>query len=295
MREVTLPSIERLIEDADLRAASITNPARDETFVRTSLETARSLRRSRRRRRGSLSHRDGDDGEGLPRRLGRHAAALRALRPAGLQAGKEGPAHRGAARRLVRPPPQPAPGLRPRQPPGRVRPGGVAQRAASPRRPRDRRVAAGARRAHGLRRPGRRGRHARARRRAPRLRRRSRADHDDRPVDGRGRRLGDRPPPPRAVRRAGARLRRVRLRAPGARRRAFVLRPARARAPLARAAGRSRGAHAGLHLPWRQGSDGGRHRFAPHGRPVQGARLSGKERPLHRVPERRPLRLEAGL
>ena len=42
VREVTLPSIERLIEDADLRAASITNPARDETFVRTSLATARS-------------------------------------------------------------------------------------------------------------------------------------------------------------------------------------------------------------------------------------------------------------
>jgi pimeloyl-ACP methyl ester carboxylesterase len=42
VREVTLPSIERLIEDADLRANSITNPTRDETFVRTSLETARA-------------------------------------------------------------------------------------------------------------------------------------------------------------------------------------------------------------------------------------------------------------
>jgi poly(3-hydroxybutyrate) depolymerase len=43
MREVTLPSIERLVEDADLRRASITVPARDRDFVRRSLETARSF------------------------------------------------------------------------------------------------------------------------------------------------------------------------------------------------------------------------------------------------------------
>jgi poly(3-hydroxybutyrate) depolymerase len=41
VREVTLPSIERLVEDADLRRASITKPARDEAFVRDSLATAR--------------------------------------------------------------------------------------------------------------------------------------------------------------------------------------------------------------------------------------------------------------
>jgi predicted esterase len=42
VREVTLPSIERLIEDADLRAAHVTEPARDDAFVRRSLETARA-------------------------------------------------------------------------------------------------------------------------------------------------------------------------------------------------------------------------------------------------------------
>jgi predicted esterase len=41
VREVTLPSIERLIEDAELRRASITVPARDRDFVRRSLGTAR--------------------------------------------------------------------------------------------------------------------------------------------------------------------------------------------------------------------------------------------------------------
>ncbi|HMC93131.1 MAG TPA: prolyl oligopeptidase family serine peptidase, partial [Polyangia bacterium] len=43
LREVTLPSIERLVEDADLRRASITVPARDREFVRKSLETARAF------------------------------------------------------------------------------------------------------------------------------------------------------------------------------------------------------------------------------------------------------------
>jgi poly(3-hydroxybutyrate) depolymerase len=41
-REVSLPSVERLVEDADLRRASITNPARDLAFVRKNLATARS-------------------------------------------------------------------------------------------------------------------------------------------------------------------------------------------------------------------------------------------------------------
>ncbi len=41
LREVTLPSLERLIEDADLRRASITVPARDLDFIRKSFETAR--------------------------------------------------------------------------------------------------------------------------------------------------------------------------------------------------------------------------------------------------------------
>ena len=40
VREITLPSIERLIQDADLRAASITVPERDNAFVRASLEMA---------------------------------------------------------------------------------------------------------------------------------------------------------------------------------------------------------------------------------------------------------------
>ncbi|HVV52574.1 MAG TPA: prolyl oligopeptidase family serine peptidase, partial [Polyangia bacterium] len=38
----TLPSIERLVEDADLRRASITKPARDQAFVRDTLATARA-------------------------------------------------------------------------------------------------------------------------------------------------------------------------------------------------------------------------------------------------------------
>jgi poly(3-hydroxybutyrate) depolymerase len=42
VREVTLPSIERLVEDADLRRASVTKPARDEAFVRDTLTTARA-------------------------------------------------------------------------------------------------------------------------------------------------------------------------------------------------------------------------------------------------------------
>ena len=42
VREVTLPSIERLVEDADLRRASITKPARDQAFVRDTLATARA-------------------------------------------------------------------------------------------------------------------------------------------------------------------------------------------------------------------------------------------------------------
>ncbi|HXJ20920.1 MAG TPA: prolyl oligopeptidase family serine peptidase [Polyangia bacterium] len=41
-REVTLPSIERLVEDADLRRASPTVPQRDEAFVRETLKTARA-------------------------------------------------------------------------------------------------------------------------------------------------------------------------------------------------------------------------------------------------------------
>ena len=41
-REVSLPSIERLVEDADLRRAKITNPERDLAFVRKNLGTARA-------------------------------------------------------------------------------------------------------------------------------------------------------------------------------------------------------------------------------------------------------------
>jgi poly(3-hydroxybutyrate) depolymerase len=41
-REVSLPSIERLVEDADQRRAKITNPERDLGFVRKNLATARA-------------------------------------------------------------------------------------------------------------------------------------------------------------------------------------------------------------------------------------------------------------
>jgi poly(3-hydroxybutyrate) depolymerase len=40
VREITLPSIERLIEDADARAASVTVPERDRAFVRSNLARA---------------------------------------------------------------------------------------------------------------------------------------------------------------------------------------------------------------------------------------------------------------
>jgi poly(3-hydroxybutyrate) depolymerase len=42
LRDVTLPSIERLIEDADARRASVTVPERDLAFVRSTLATARA-------------------------------------------------------------------------------------------------------------------------------------------------------------------------------------------------------------------------------------------------------------
>ena len=42
IREVTLPSIERLIQDADIRAGSATVPERDNAFVRANLELARA-------------------------------------------------------------------------------------------------------------------------------------------------------------------------------------------------------------------------------------------------------------
>jgi acetyl esterase/lipase len=42
LRDVTLPSIERLVEDADLRRANVTVADRDEAFVRESLKTARA-------------------------------------------------------------------------------------------------------------------------------------------------------------------------------------------------------------------------------------------------------------
>ncbi len=42
VREVTLPSIERLVEDADLRRASVTKPARDNAFVTDTLATAKA-------------------------------------------------------------------------------------------------------------------------------------------------------------------------------------------------------------------------------------------------------------
>jgi poly(3-hydroxybutyrate) depolymerase len=42
VKEITLPSIERLVQDADERAARVTKPERDAAFVRQNLETARA-------------------------------------------------------------------------------------------------------------------------------------------------------------------------------------------------------------------------------------------------------------
>ena len=108
--------------------------------------------------------------------------------------------------------------------------------------------------------------------------------------------LGDRPAPPRAVRGAGAGLRA----SPTSR---GWSRPAdaalydlpRARGAVAAGPRRERGAPAGLHLPRRQGSDRPRRGLAQDGGALRGARLAGEERPLHRVPGRRPRRLGPGL
>ena len=89
VREVTLPSIERLVEDADLRRASVTKPARDEAFVRDTLATARAYADRVAKGDDPYRTRDRRAGEGLPRRLGRDAAALRALRAARLRRRKK--------------------------------------------------------------------------------------------------------------------------------------------------------------------------------------------------------------
>ena len=204
-------------------------------------------------------------------------------------------AHRRAARRVLRPQAQPAAGVRARQPAGRDRRRGLAQPAPAPRRPGVRRLAARPRRADGLRRPRRRRRHARDRRRAPRLQDRSRAHHAHRPLDGGRRDLGDWPAPPRAVRRAGAGLRRRRLPPHGPTGRRRALRSGAARRAVAARHRRERRAPAGLHLPRRQGSDRPGRGLAPDGRALQGARLAGQERPLHRVSGRRAFGLDSRL
>ena len=134
LREVTLPSIERLLEDADLRRASITAPARDWDFVRRTLETARAYadrvvagEDPYRSATGEMvkAYRADWDGTLQPYAL---------YVPRGYDPRKPLAAGGRAARRAVRPPAQPAPGVRSRQPSRRDRRGGVAQRAAAPRR-----------------------------------------------------------------------------------------------------------------------------------------------------------------
>ena len=105
-----------------------------------------------------------------------------------------------AARRVLEPPAEHAPGVRQVEPPRRIRRGGDAQRAAAARRADDRRLAIRARRVHGISGSGRARRLARDGRRAPRLCGRSRSRLPDRAVDGRRGDLAHRPAPPRSLR-----------------------------------------------------------------------------------------------
>ena len=90
--------------------------------------------------------------------------------------------------------------------------------------------------------------------RAARLRRRSRPDLADRAVDGGRRHVADRPPPPGAVRGAGARVRGRRLPPDGPARRMRALYDLDALdRRVAGRARRQRRAHAGVHLSRRQG------------------------------------------
>ena len=80
-RTISFPSVEMLIEDADRRAAAITNPARDFAFVERQLQTARAY--AERLAAGEDPYRDRGlhrhDRQGVPRRFRRDAAALRGL------------------------------------------------------------------------------------------------------------------------------------------------------------------------------------------------------------------------
>ena len=118
LREVTLPSIERLVEDADLRRANVTVNDCDEAFVRDTLKTARAYADRVAAGRRPLPPRDRRDGEGVPRRLGRHAAAVRALRAAQLRSRQALAADCGAARGVLEPAAQPAARVRPDNRPG---------------------------------------------------------------------------------------------------------------------------------------------------------------------------------
>ena len=87
-RTISFPSIEMLIEDADRRAAPSRAGARPRVRAATA-GTARALRRARwPPARIPYRDRDRHDGQGVPRRVGRDAAALRAVRAARLQAGR---------------------------------------------------------------------------------------------------------------------------------------------------------------------------------------------------------------
>ena len=117
--DITLPSIERLIQDADIRAraASPSPNAIRPSCART--WRPRAPTRTGSRRATIPTHGDRDDRQGVPRRLGRNAAAICAVRAARLQARAPGRLAAGgrAARRVLRSPAQPAPRVRPRQPP----------------------------------------------------------------------------------------------------------------------------------------------------------------------------------
>ena len=210
LREVSLPSTEMLVEDAEMRWSDFGQAPRDWELREARTSRRPRVRRAAGRRRGPLEGPDRRLHEGLPVRGRRHAPAVRPLRPALLRSG-EGLAHDGQpARRDLEPPAEPAPGLRPRQRAGRGGLRGHPQRRRLPRRR--------LHRGHALR-PGRGGRlqrHRRGRRaaghgpRAAGLQRGPRPRAPHRPLDGRRRHLAHRPALPRPLRLDHAGLRRRR-------------------------------------------------------------------------------------
>ena len=116
---VSFPSVEMLIEDADRRAHDITVAGARLGFVRRQLETARAYADGWRPARIPYRARHRHDRQGVPRDWDGTLQPYALYVPRGDAAGGGLAAGGRAARRLLRPPPEPAPRVRPRQPPRR--------------------------------------------------------------------------------------------------------------------------------------------------------------------------------